>query len=211
MTLALAVITAALAVGPLPERGFALETKAGVQLESLGGRPLTTLRGLDLAPDQAVARKAVLRDRHGRVFVLTARRLRQTRPRRGCRVTDVHLTVCPRTITGATRVLARAPDKVGHWVWAERAPFGPAILAQWSGECEVPVAYLASQGRLQPFGGESVALGWLPTGEAVIHFPNGPCAFGWSAVRGIYAAVSPTKLRLLLRTKRFAQYLMWGG
>jgi len=110
-----------------------------------------------------------------------------------------------------TRVLARAPDKVGHWVWAERAPFGPAILAQWSGECEVPVAYLASQGRLHPFGGESVALGWLPTGEAVIHFPNGPCAFGWSPVRGIYAALGTTKLRLLLRTKRFAQYLMWGG
>jgi len=211
MTVALAVITAALALGPLPERGFALETKEGVQLQSFRGRPLTTLRGLDLAPDQAVARKAVFRDRQGRVFVLTAGRLRRAPLRRGCRVTDVHLTVCPRTITGATRVLARAPEKVGHWVWAERAPFGPAILAQWSGECEVPVAYLASQGRLHPFGGESVALGWLPTGEAVIHFPNGPCAFGWSPVRGIYAALGTTKLRLLLRTKRFAQYLMWGG
>jgi hypothetical protein len=64
---------------------------------------------------------------------------------------------------------------------------------------------------LHPFGGESVALGWLPTGEAVIQFPNGPCAGGWSPVRGIYGAVSTTKMRLLRRTKRFEQYLMWGG
>jgi hypothetical protein len=211
MTLALAVITAALAVGPLPERGFALETKEGVQLQSLRGRPLTTLRGLDLAPDQAFARQAVLRDRRGRLFALTAGGLRRASLRRGCRVTDVHLTVCPHTIAGASRVLARAPNKVGHWVWAERAPSGAAILAQWSGECEVPVAYVVSHGKLHPFGGESVALGWLPTGEAVIQFPNGPCAFGWSPVRGIYAAASTTKLRLLVRTKRFAQYLMWGG
>jgi len=211
MTLALAVITAALAVGPLPERGFALETEAGVQLQSFRGRPLTTLHGLDLAPDQAVARKAILRDGRGRLFALTAGGLQRAPLRRGCRVTDVHLTVCPRTITGPTSVLARAPGKVGHWVWAERAPSGPAILAQWSGECETPVAYLASHGRLHPFGGESVALGWLPTGEAVIQFPNGPCAGGWSPVRGIYGAVSTTKMRLLRRTKRFEQYLMWGG
>jgi hypothetical protein len=42
---------------PLPERGLALETEPGVQLQSLGGRPLAALRGLDLAPDQAVAHK----------------------------------------------------------------------------------------------------------------------------------------------------------
>jgi hypothetical protein len=109
-------------------------------------------------------------------------------------------------------VLARAPGKVGHWVWAERSPSGNAILAQWSAECEAPVAYLLEQGELHAFGRESVALGWLPrTGEAVIHFPNGPCARDSHPVRGIYVAVSTFKTHLILRTRRFAQYLMWGG
>jgi hypothetical protein len=211
MTVALAVISAALALGPLPERGFALETNAGVQLQSLGGRPLATLRGLDLAQDQAVAHKAVFRDRRGRLFLLAGGSLRRTSLRRGCRTTDVQLTVCPHTIASAGRVLARAPSKIGHWVWAERAPRSGAVLAQWSAECEVPVAYLLAHGEVHAFGGESVALGWLPTGEAVIEFPNGPCAGGWSAARGIYAAAGTSKMRLLLRTKRFAQYLMWGG
>ena len=204
-------MSAALTLAPLPERGFALETKAGVQLQSLGGRPLGTLPGMNLAIDQAVAHKAAVRDREGRVFVLDRRGLRTKRFRRGCRTTDLRLTVCPRTIVGPAGVLARAPGKVGHWVWAERSPSGNAILAQWSAECEVPVAYLLVNGKLQAFGRESVALGWLPTGEAVLHFPNGPCGGDSRPVRGIYGAVSTTKMRLMLRTRRFAQYLMWGG
>jgi hypothetical protein len=212
MTAALAVISAALALGPLPERGFVLETKAGVQLQSLGGRPLGTLPGMNLAMDQALAHKAALRDRQGRVFVLDRRGLRARQVRRGCRTTDQLLTVCPRKIIGPTGVLARAPGKVGHWVWAERSPSGKAILAQWSAECEVPIAYLLEEGELHAFGRESVALGWLRrTGEAVIHFPNGPCAGDSRPVRGIYSAVSTFKMHLILRTRRFAQYLMWGG
>jgi hypothetical protein len=73
------------------------------------------------------------------------------------------------------------------------------------------VAYLVTNGKLQAFGRESVALGWLPTGEAVVHFPNGPCAGDPRTVRGIYAAVGTRKMRRLVRTPRFAQYLMWGG
>ena len=211
MTAALAVISAALALAPLPERGFVLETKAGVQLQSLRGRPLGTLPGMNLAIDQAVAHKAAIRDRQGRVFVLDRRGLRSMQFRRGCRRTDRRLTVCLRKIIGPAGVLARAPGKVGHWVWAERSPSGNAILAQWSAECEVPVAYLLEQGELHAFGRESVALGWLPTGEAVIHFPNGPCAGDSRPVRGIYGAVSTFKMQLMLRTRRFAQYLMWGG
>ena len=211
MTLTLALISAALALGPLPERGLALETKAGVQLQSLGGRPLGVLRGMNLAVDQAVAHKAVLRDLRGRLFTLDRRGLRATTVRRGCRATDVRLTVCPHTIRGANGTLVGAPGKIGHWVWAVRSPSGGATLAQWSAECEIPVAYLLVDGELQPFGRESVALGWLSTGEAVIHFPNGACAGTSRPVRGIYSAQTTSKTQLLLRTKPFAQYLMWGG
>ena len=207
MTAALAVISAALALGPLPERGFVLETSAGVQLQSVGGRPVGALPGMNLASDQAVGHKAVLRDRRGRLFALDRRGLRATPFRRGCRTTDVDLVVCARAIKGVTG----APSKVGHWVWAERSPRGDAILAQWSGECEIPVAYLIEQGKLHAFGRESVALGWLAGGDAVVYFPNGPCAGSSQRVRGIYMAQTTNKLQLLLRAKRFAQYLMWGG
>jgi hypothetical protein len=219
MSIALAVLSAAAALGglpQLPERGLALETKAGVQLQTMGGKPLASLPGLDLAEDWKTSGALTMRDRAGTIYVLDARRRRlrnygrpQSHP--ACRYTDAGLSVCKHTIKSGSRVLARAPRGIGHWVWAARAPRGNAILAQWSAECEVPVAYLVTNGRLRAFGSESVALGWLPTGEAVVQSPNGGCASGWRPVSGIYAAVSTTKMRLLLRTKRFSQYLMWGG
>jgi hypothetical protein len=109
------------------------------------------------------------------------------------------------------RVVARAPGKVGHWQWAEFAPRGGGFLAQWSGECEVPVAYLVTDGKRRPYGRESVALGWLPKDEALIYFPNAPCGGDSSPVRGIYAVPQTGRPRLILRTPRFAQYAMWGA
>jgi hypothetical protein len=214
MSGAFALLAAAVALSPLPplpERGLARETSAGVELQTLSGRRLATLPALDLAPDQTTAHQLVLRDRRGRLYVLDpmARRLRERPLRHGCRSTDVDLLVCARTITSRGRVVARAPGRVGHWLWAEREPGGTAVLAQWEAECEVPVAYLLAQGRRRPYAAESVALGWLAKSEAVIQFPNGPCG-GAIHVRGIYA-VGGGRMRLLLRTPRFAQYAMWGG
>jgi hypothetical protein len=85
---------------------------------------------------------------------------------------------------------------------AERAPRGPAgswervalsrdgryLLAQWSGECEIPTAYLIdlARTRLSRLGGavESRALGW--SGEtALVALPRSAC--GSSAKRaGVY-------------------------
>jgi hypothetical protein len=191
MTGALALVSAVLALGPLPERGFALETKAGVQLQTLSGRPVGTLPGLDLALDQAAPHAVVLRNPRGRLYAFDGHTLR------------------PRRRRASVRVAAPRPKGVGHWVWGERSPTGNALLAQWSAECEVPVAYLVIRGKLDAFGDETLALGWLPTGEAVVHFRPLGCA--GSGRSGIYAAVSTRKMRLLLRTPRFAQYLMWGG
>jgi len=205
MTAALGLIAAALALEPLPARGLALETKGGVELQTMTGRPIASLRGMDLALDQAIAHRVVLRDRRGRLFVVDARGTRATSLRRGCRTTDVNLVVCSRAIRGVTG----APSKVGHWVWAERSPTGDAILAQWSAECEIPVAYLIVGGKRRSYGAETVALGWLPSGEAVVHFRAVGCES--SPRNGIYAMPREGKSRLLLRTLRFAQYLMWGG
>jgi hypothetical protein len=221
----LSAVVVSAVLPPLPARGLALETKAGVQLETMSGKLLATLPGLDLAPDEATAHGLVMRDRRGRLFTLdrAARRVRRVYERparfRGCRLTDARagfqLYVCGRTIKSVAGnasydVLLRRPGRIGHWVWAEFAPRGHGILAQWSAECEVPVAYLIVEGKLHPYGEESVALGWLPSGEAVIHFPNGPCG-GSVHMRGIYAVPRTGMTRLILRTPRFAQYSMWGG
>ena len=219
MSVALGLVSAAVALGglpQLPEHGLALETRAGVELQTFGGRRVATLPGLDLAEDWKTAATVTLRDRAGTIYVLdpASRRLRNVgRPRvRGsCRGTDVGLSVCRSTIRTGSRVVARSPRGIGHWVWAQHAPHGRAILAQWSAECEVPVAYLVTNGKLRAYGRESDALGWLPTGEAVIHFPNGPCAGDPRRARGIYAVPRAGRPRLILRTARFAQYWMWGG
>lgn len=62
------------------------------------------------------------------------------------------------------------------------APDRRRLLAQWSGECEVPTAFLVDGSRVRSFGRsstgsvpESGALGWLRDGSAVIHFPVGAC------------------------------------
>jgi hypothetical protein len=215
MTGVLALLSATVALShlpALPQRGLALETKAGVELQTLAGRRLAALPGLDLATDQTTAHTLVLRDRQGRLFALdpATRRLRQRPFRKGCRTTDVELVVCTHMIRSRGLVVGHAPSKIGHWVWAERAPSGDSVLAQWSAECEVPVAYLIAAASMRAYALESVALGWLPRGDALIHFPSGPCG-GTIHVRGIYAVARSGRMRLVLRTARFAQYAMWGG
>jgi len=132
----------------------------------------------------------MLRNRRGSLYAFDGRTLRR------------------RARHGPPRIAPR-PRGVGHWVWAERAPSGGATLAQWSGECEIPVAYLVVDGKLQSFGPETVALGFLSTGDAVVHFKSLGCVEHGRS--GIYEAQTPRKLNRLLRTPRFAQYLMWGG
>jgi hypothetical protein len=221
----------------LPPRGLALDTPAGVQLETMRGRPLGLLRGLRVAPDKAVSHRLVMRTRRGLLFTLD---LYERRVRRffegpplvpGCRLTDarIHreLLVCGQTVRIALygppgsrpklRVVARAPGKVGHWVWAAFAPQGNGLFAQWSAECEVPVAFLVVGGTMRPYGGrtmsdapESMALGWLSNGSAVVHFPKGACG-GTFQRPGIYSVPRAGRPSLLFGTPRFAFYGMWGG
>jgi hypothetical protein len=221
----------------LPQRGLAHDTLAGVELQTMRGRALGILEGLDLAPDKAVAHGLLMRSPRGRLLILdlNERRIRRfyeapsTVPT--CRLTDarIHreLFVCgslirmvvygPPGSTRTLRVVARAPGQVGHWVWAEFAPSGPGFLAQWSAECEVPLAFVVSGSGMRPYGGntirdapESAALGWLPNGSAVIHFPKGAC--GRTLRRpGIYSVPRRGTPSLLLSTPRNANYAMWGG
>jgi hypothetical protein len=81
---------------------------------------------------------------------------------------------------GGSRRLAGPINAVGHWRYALPSPDGRWVLAQWSGECEVPTAYLfrASGGPGRPVADtalETSAVGWTPDGRAVIGIWPGAC------------------------------------
>ena len=82
-----------------------------------------------------------------------------------------------------TRLLAGPVAPNGHWRYALPSPDGRWVLAQWSGECEVPVAYLfpAIRGQGHPVAGpdaETIAIGWTPDGRAIVGFMPGACGEG---------------------------------
>jgi hypothetical protein len=146
---------------------------------------------------------------------------------RGCTFTDAtstELFVCGRVLkvrrAGRSHVVARAPTREGgSWLWAEFSRDRPAILAQWSGQCETPTAFFVSGGKLRPLGGttyrnapESVGLGWLPGGRAVVHFRGGVCGNGYSGP-GVYAVPLTGRPQLLLSVPATPPQLlaMWGG
>jgi hypothetical protein len=217
----------------LPARGLAEWTQPGIVLQTLRGRPLGLLTGLHLAEPRA-AHGLLLQDRRGRLLVYDPfrRRVRRVvhRPARyaGCRVPDAtlrtELLVCGRHLDvvfappagkPTRRVVARGRRGGGRWTWAEFSPDGKAVLAQWSGECESPAAYLIADRRLRPYGGsgmvESVGLGWLADGRAVVSFWSGVCGSGIPAP-GVYAVPRHGKPELLRPTRGRAPGLaMWGG
>jgi hypothetical protein len=82
-----------------------------------------------------------------------------------------------------TRLLTGPVNPYGHWRYALPSPDGRWVLAQWSGECEVPVAYLfpAAGGRGHPVAGpdaETIAIGWTPDARAIVGFMPGACGEG---------------------------------
>lgn len=102
--------------------------------------------------------------------------------------------------------------KVGHWAWAAVSPDEKTLLAQWSAECEVPLAFLVdlADGVPAPVTGESdwaespesLALGWTTDGRAIAFLPHGP-ACGTGVERpGIYLYRAPGRGKLLLETER---------
>lgn len=73
---------------------------------------------------------------------------------------------------------------LGHWRRAIPSPDGRWIVAQWSGECEVPAAVLidAATGDVRSVAEpvadmrpSSLALGWAADGRAVIELPQSEC------------------------------------
>ncbi len=216
----------------LPDRGLIRQLNTGVGLETLHGRPLGWLPGFRF-PDRPT-HGGLLQGQHGGEYAMDFFQYRVRRvysmnlpAPRGCRFTDaramVQLFVCRNDhwletrSASRTRVVARAPEH-GLWEWAEFAPRSGAILAQYSGECETPVAYLIAGGSQRPFVGsslrnapESFALGWLPGDRAVIHYDYGLCGAGLHRP-GVYAVSLAGDRQFFVATGNPPPRLaMWGG
>jgi hypothetical protein len=77
------------------------------------------------------------------------------------------------------QIAVKPPGKVGHWTWAKLSPDGRTILAQWSAECEVPVAYLIPAAGGAPreaiHAYASRALRWSRDGRAVVEVVESAC------------------------------------
>jgi hypothetical protein len=96
---------------------------------------------------------------------------------------------------GPTPTAADA-GKAGHWAWAALAPDGHRLLAQWSSECEVPIAFFADLqgGDPEPVTGEedwaespeSTALGWTTDGRAILFLPKGGACGSGESAPGVY-------------------------
>jgi hypothetical protein len=71
----------------------------------------------------------------------------------------------------------------GHWEWAAVSPDGKWLLAQWTAECEVPIAFFvpADGGDAIPVGHDrygpatSKALGWTRDGRGIVELPGLSC------------------------------------
>ena len=89
--------------------------------------------------------------------------------------------------------------KVGHWTWVAESPDGGTPLAQWSAECEIPVAFFVpvaggtpravARDRYGP--ATSTGLGWTSDGRAIVELPSLACG-GKPSRPGVYLIATDT-------------------
>jgi hypothetical protein len=197
-------VAVAAAVAALPPQGLVTRAAAGVVLVDLRGHVLRRLDGFRLddvaeparRPREVLLRKGSLSYALGSRGVRPAPRLRGGWPRTatGCHPGPAPFTICgypwslrARVSTVYLRGRKLLSRRRGYWRSAELSPDRHSLLLQWSGECEVPTAYLARAdgGGLRAAAPESVALGWTRSGRAVVDLPRGGCA-GSTRRPGIY-------------------------
>ena len=200
----------------LPPQGVVVQRQGGVAFVALDGRVLATIHGLELAnPTEAPG--AVLFRRGGSWFVLDREgsMLRPIERERADHLhsTDEHAIHLP---TPPGMFVNGAP--AGHWRFALLSPDGNRVLAQWSGECEVPRAYVATlqSGAPVPVTGEasrvpeSFALGWTRGDRALVWLPAGACASG-AEQPGVYGFDIPGRASLITTLPPTGLARMWGS
>lgn len=125
--------------------------------------------------------------------------------------------------SGERRVLVPPPDHKdlpsGHWRYVLASPDREWLLAQWSGECEVPHAFFAPASGSAPRAvtGEehwldaptSEAIGWVDERTALVHLPEGSCSHGVDEP-GLYRIGIDGSRSLVLPLPRPASVRMWA-
>jgi hypothetical protein len=186
-------LPAAASAAQLPATGVAVQNGTNVDLIRLDGHVVRTLPrtkvlqlfGVPVGTAYLFRGGVVWRIHRGRL-----ERIARVLPRytEGCFVTAPKTRICgypngtgPSRIVVEGRVVPGTRRAHGHWLMVDVSPRG-RILAQWTGECEIPAAYIGSSAGVRSVASpliESFALGWA--GErAVVAFPTAACgaAFG---------------------------------
>jgi PASTA domain len=182
-------------IAGLPRAGVAVSSDGLVELVDLEGRVVAELPGFAIIGN--LGAPGVWLERDGTYYVLSD-------------VLDELVPVTEEEANdraydeGAEPSLPPPPEEpAGRWRYAiETVP--AAVLAQWSGECEVPVAYWIEGGDTEIVTGgvdpstapSSVALGWSQDGEAIVQVSQGACG-GTTDEPGIYRFSAPGGGRLV--------------
>jgi hypothetical protein len=204
-------------VGDLPEQGVAVERGGAVEFYGLDGRPVATLPGFHIYRASAPPSHLVL-ERDGTYYVLLDYR-GVLRPLASRRAAD-RLTGPDERDVGLPKPRFHGRPAVGHWRFATSSPrYSDLILAQWSGECEVPTAFFVEldEHDVVPVTGEedlgaapeSLALGWTSIGRAVVFLPHGACG-GSGDPPGVYLFRAAGRGTLLVEAPPGSVARMWG-
>jgi hypothetical protein len=208
-------------LGSLPSQGVVVTSGVDVVFVDLSGDVIATLRRFDLAMWSADPKRIVLRDRtwpelEGHyVLDASAGELRPIGSRDAAREVVPHDP--PVTLPPPRGGIVEGTP-AGHWRWAIPSPDGSTVLAQWSGECEVPVAFFVDRasGSMTEVTGaglgeapESTGFGWSTDGRAVVALWGGVCGRGFDGP-GIYLFDRPGHGVLLFRMEPDARAAMWG-
>jgi hypothetical protein len=202
-------------LGDLPEAGVVVGSSDAVMFLDLDGTILATLHGYEVGGN--LGAPGVWLRRGPEYFKLDVARGQILRVGED-RARNVMYDEGPKPALPPPTD-AVGPDGVvaGRWRYAIESSSG-ATLAQWSGECEVALAYWIDERGIERLvtGGsdismapESLGLGWTTNGRAVVFLPKGACASGVESP-GIYLYSSPGVGHLVYQARDGSFVDSWG-
>ncbi len=205
---------ASIDVGTLPREGVAVDLGRTVTLVDLDGHVLARIPGSSLYYDWTVPGDVILRQAHTFFILRADGGAFEPLPSR-----EAAADLDPQFQSDVGLLLPRGTaDGSGRWAYALPGPNG-LVLAQWSGECEVPVAMFVAPGQ-QPIGvtgerrlsqvPESRALGWDGRGRAIVDLREGVCGTSFERP-GIYAFTGPGAGELVYSDPHLDGARMWGA
>lgn len=205
--------------------GRSYELRGGVLMRVPAGT-ITLAGGYSLRGDRAgsydldASGTLLSRVGSGPTHVRDLRTGRTTVLRHGCRAAGAVLQICgfpyaekeQSSIVRNGRTLVGPLSTFGTWRSVRPSADGRILLAQWSGACEVPTAYLidarTGHTRLLAGGREAQTLGW-DGARALVFLPQGACGRG-TRPPGVYAFDRDGRYRLVYRVAAsFPQVRLW--